>query len=114
MKIKEILFNLGRLSPFSTTIIVPKERVRLRLDSTEANLRFKKSVIHENGRVEIPTGASAIVHGGREKIEVKDWRRRPGRNSGASVTGRFGTINLDKKRSEIKVPGLGWVIYRGE
>lgn len=112
MKIKEVLFNLGRLSPFSTTIIVPKKRVQLSFDSTETNLRFKKPVIHEDGKAEIPTGASAVVSGGREVIEVKDWRGRSNRTPGTSVTGRFGKIDLDKKRPEMRVPKLGWVIYK--
>jgi len=113
MKIKEILFNLGRLSPFSTTIIIPKERVRLSVESTEENLRFNGPVVHENGRVEIPTGASATVSSEIQKIVVKDWRRRPNHAPGASVTGKVGKINLDKKRPEMRVPGLGWVIYEG-
>jgi len=84
----------------------------LRLGSTEANLRFKRPVIHKDGKVEIPTGASARICGGRQVIEIKDWRRRSKRIPGASITSRFGKVDLNKESSEIEIPGVGWVVYK--
>jgi len=108
-RIAEALIGL----PFSAVVVRIPEEIPFEVKTLEATRNFRKAKVIDR-RVEIPTGASVTVEVPGEKIEIKDWRGRPGRTPGASVKAGDVTVDLDSKNSQITTPKGVKIEYRRE